>query len=79
MRAISCEQRVEIGRRLRDLRGEKPREAIALEIGVTANAITNYENGVRVPTDDLKMKLAKYFGKTVQEIFYDGLPEGPDD
>lgn len=28
-----------------------------------------YERGERVPRDDLKMRIAKYFGVSVQEIF----------
>ena len=60
-----------IGERLRTLRGNLSREDIALKLGVTAQAIYNYETGVRVPTDELKTKIAEIFGKTVQEIFFD--------
>ena len=60
-----------IGERLRTLRGDMSREEIALKLGVTAQAVYNYEAGVRVPTDELKSKIAVIFGKTVQEIFFD--------
>jgi len=63
--------RKRIGDRLRKLRGEQSREAIGVAIGVTAQAICNYETGVRVPSDVIKCKLAEYFGRTVQEIFFD--------
>ena len=63
--------RIEIGKRLRDLRGQKPREAVAMAVGVTVQAICHYETGTRTPKDITKMKLANYYGKTVQEIFYD--------
>jgi transcriptional regulator with XRE-family HTH domain len=64
-------ERKQIGERLRKLRGDKSREEVAIAIGVTAQAISNYEIGIRVPSDIIKCKLAEYFGKTVQSIFYD--------
>ena len=60
-----------VGERLRKLRGDRPREEVALAVGVTANAIINYENGMRMPKDAIKKKFAEYFGKTVQELFFD--------
>ncbi|MBQ8634477.1 MAG: helix-turn-helix transcriptional regulator [Lachnospiraceae bacterium] len=52
------------------LRGEKSREDVAKAIGVSISAISMYENGERVPRDSIKIKLAQYYGKTVQEIFF---------
>lgn len=63
--------RTKIAARLRELRGNTSREEVAIACNVTANAISMYENGSRVPSDENKVKLANYFGKTVQEIFYD--------
>ena len=60
-----------IGKRLRDLRGDRPRELVALAVGITSQALINYETGMRVPKDAIKAKLAAYYGKTVQELFYD--------
>lgn len=65
------QRRAEVGHRLRNLRGTKSREEMARDLGVTAQAIWNYENAFRTPGDDLKIKMAEYFGKTVQEIFFD--------
>lgn len=64
-------QREKIGYKLRELRGKRQREEVAVAIGVTAQAIANYEAGVRIPSDDIKVKLADYYGRTVQEIFFD--------
>lgn len=61
----------EVGNRLRELRGGESREAVAVAIGVTAQAICNYEMGLRTPSDAIKCKIAAYFGKSVQEIFFD--------
>ena len=60
-----------IGNRLKELRGDRPKELVALSVGITSQALINYETGARVPKDAIKVKLAAYFGKTVQELFYD--------
>lgn len=57
-------------RRLRELRGKISRQTVADAIGVTRSAIAMYEQGVRVPRDEIKVKLAKYFNTTVEAIFY---------
>lgn len=63
--------RTRIGQKLRILRGNTPIQTVADACRVTANAISNYEAGARVPNDEIKQALAKYYGLTVQEIFYD--------
>lgn len=59
-----------IAQKLRGLRGEKSREEVAINCGVTAQAISMYENAMRIPSDDIKVKIADFYKKTVQEIFY---------
>lgn len=59
-----------IGKRLRELRGDKSREEVAIAVKVTASAICMYEAGQRCPNDEVKIRLADYFNKTVQDIFY---------
>lgn len=61
-----------IGETLRELRGTRSREEVAIAARVTANAIWMYEAGKRCPNDDTKVLLANYFGKTVEDIFYRG-------
>lgn len=63
--------KITVGKRLRELRGNRRREEVALAIGVTSQAISNYETGTRTPPDQTKDKIAAYFGKSVQEIFFD--------
>ena len=60
-----------IGKRLRDLRGNKTMEEVANELNITRQAIYNYENDIRVPKDEIKIKLSEYYNKSVQEIFFD--------
>lgn len=59
-----------IGRILKTLRGTRPQSEIAKAVGITAMALSQYENGNRVPRDDIKLRLAKFYGVTVDSIFY---------
>lgn len=63
--------RAKIAEKLRALRGNKSREEVAIACNVTAQAIAMYETGARVPSDTVKLKLAEFYGCTVQEIFFD--------
>ena len=67
---MSTMNREKIGSMLRSLRGEKPQAEVAAELGVTPMAISQYEQGERIPNDDMKIKIASYYGKTVQELFF---------
>lgn len=57
-------------KKLRELKGISQHE-LAEAINVSNSAITNYEANLRVPRDEIKKKIALYFGKTVQEIFFE--------
>lgn len=59
-----------IGNRLRELRGDKTQKEVADAVGVTAMAVCQYEAGTRVPSDQVKIALAEYFGRTVENIFF---------
>ena len=63
--------RQKIANRIRALRGTRSREEVAIACNVTASAISMYETGARIPSDVVKVRLAEFFGKSVQEIFYD--------
>lgn len=60
-----------IAEKLVELRGKRSREEVAKAIGVSISAISMYENGERIPRDDIKINIARYYNKTVQEIFFD--------
>ena len=64
------ERRKIIGERLRELRGKRTQQQVADALNVTKTAISQYERGARVPTDDLKMSLAKYYRRSVNSIFF---------
>lgn len=59
-----------IGQRLRELRGERSIQKVALENGISPSAISMYESGLRIPKDDTKVKLAQYYGVPVESIFF---------
>lgn len=59
-----------IGQKLIELRGDRDIDEVANSIGVTKQAIWNYENDKRVPRDDIKKKIADYYNKSVSYIFF---------
>ena len=58
------------GKILIDLRGKKSRDQVSKEIGISSSALGMYELELRVPRDEIKIKLANYYHKSVQEIFF---------
>lgn len=58
------------GSKLRELRGGRSREEIAGAVNVSVSAIAMYENEERSPRDEIKLRLAIFFDKSVQEIFF---------
>lgn len=59
-----------IGDRLVNLRGDKSRAEVAENVGVSVSALQMYENGERIPRDEIKIRLASYYKQTVESIFY---------
>ena len=60
----------ETGERLRELRANRGQAEVAEAIGVSTMAISQYETGKRIPQDKIKVKLAKYFGQSVESLFF---------
>lgn len=59
-----------VNQKLRELRGNQTQMEVAAGIGITKSSWAMYERGERVPRDEVKKRIAAYFGKTVQEIFF---------
>ena len=59
-----------IGEKLKVLRDNKSQGEIAREIGITKSSWAMYERNERVPRDEIKIRIAEYFKKSVQEIFF---------
>ncbi len=60
-----------IGKRLIELRGNKTREEVAIDLKISYSALQMYENGERIPRDEIKIKIANYYSVSVQSIFFD--------
>lgn len=63
--------KIEIGEKLTKLRGNKSREQVAFELGICYSTLQSYESGLRVPRDEMKIKIAKYYNVSVSSIFYE--------
>lgn len=59
-----------IGKRLKELRGGKTINEEAKSIGISPSAFSMYENGERIPRDEIKVKLAKKYNRSVESIFF---------
>lgn len=70
VREVGKVNKERIGKTLTELRGEESREELSKKVGVSVSAWQMYENGQRIPKDEIKVKIASYFKKSVGEIFY---------
>lgn len=63
--------KLKVANRLRVLRAEREitQEELAQKVGVTRVTINCIERGVYLPTLQLGMALARFFEKTVEEVF----------
>lgn len=59
-----------VGEKLRTLRGEKTQKEVANELKITKSALAMYERNQRVPRDEVKVKLAKYYNQSVEDLFF---------
>ena len=60
----------EVGKKLIELRGDKTQVQVAKDLGISDSAISAYEQGVRIPRDEVKIRIAAYYGVTVGSIFF---------
>lgn len=60
---------VRIGKGLRELRGIRTQVGVAKEIGIHQNSLANYENGKRIPNDQIKKKFCEYYNIPIS-FFY---------
>ncbi len=63
--------RVEIGKKLKELRGNKNQMEVAEALKISSSALSAYEVGERIPRDEVKKRIAEYYHMSVQEIFFD--------
>ena len=58
------------GVKLRALRGGKTQKQVAADLNITKSALAMYERDERVPRDEIKVRIAAYYGETVQSLFF---------
>jgi transcriptional regulator with XRE-family HTH domain len=59
-----------IGERLKRLRGSRTLADVATALGVTEMAVSLWERGERMPSDDMKVKIANYYRRSVTTLFF---------
>lgn len=59
-----------IAERLISLRGTKTQAEVAKALGISQSTYAMYEIGRRIPTDEIKIRIANYYNTTVQNIFF---------
>ena len=56
--------------RLKKLRNNRDAEAVAKACKISRSSLGMYETGKRIPRDEVKVRLAKYYNTSVQDIFF---------
>lgn len=59
------------GAKLKALRGDRTQKKVAADLGITKSALAMYERDERVPRDEIKVRIAEYYGETVQFLFFE--------
>lgn len=59
-----------VGAKLRALRGQRTQKEIADGLQITKSAWAMYEKDKRMPRDEVKIRIAEFFGESVQAIFF---------
>ena len=60
-----------VGERLRQLRGNLTLEEVADALNVSSMAVSLWERGERTPGDDMKVKIAAFYKRTVMSLFFE--------
>lgn len=60
----------EIGKRLIALRGDKTQTEVAKELEISVSALSMYERGERIPRDNIKIRIARFYNTPITEIFF---------
>jgi len=61
---------VPVCERLIKARNGESKKKVAEACGISLSALSMYELGQRIPRDTVKKRLAQYYGKSIQELFF---------
>ena len=59
-----------IGDALKTLRGDRTQEEVAQALGISKSALSMYEQGERIPRDNIKIRIAEYYRVPIFDLFY---------
>lgn len=61
-----------IGLKIKNLRESNnlTQEEFCKKVDITQSALSNYENGLRIPRDEVKLRIARCFDTSIEAIFY---------
>lgn len=65
--------------KLIELRGNRTQEEVAKALGISVSALSMYEQGKRVPRDEIKIKMANYYDISLESLFLILLPTKRDE
>lgn len=60
-----------IGAKLKALRGSKTQKEVANHCKISVSSLAMYETGKRIPRDEIKVRLAKYFSIGIADLFFE--------
>ena len=59
-----------IAERLIKLRGNRTQAEVAEMLGISQSAYSMYENGERIPRDEIKKRIAQFYKRSVNTILF---------
>jgi transcriptional regulator with XRE-family HTH domain len=62
----------DIGTNLQNLRTARglSRKELAKAIGASESAVAMYEHGERIPRDEMKVRIARFFDQSIEFLFF---------
>lgn len=55
--------------KLIELRGNRSQEEVAKALGISVSALSMYEQGNRIPRDEIKIRMAEYYNISLDALF----------
>lgn len=61
-----------IGEKIKNLREKNniSRENFANAVEISQSALSMYENGQRIPRDEVKLRIARFFNTSIEKLFF---------
>lgn len=61
-----------VGKKIKSLREKNniSRENFANAVEISQSALSMYENGQRIPRDEVKLRIARFFNTSIEELFF---------